>query len=643
MKRYLYHRLALCLALALMSGAAPASDAPVEVTSSAMMADNWWAPYQYNQGFNEALSQLGLSVEQLNKENTLTAARSTEVNDPLFWLKRTLTVYPANAPDHYNIPVTESNNVMRARTTTFDRNNYFLTREYGKAGEVLTIKAGTIPAGVICYAAMDGDMTLFKGTGSEKALVSDGTSAYMMPHDGILLLGCKDNNNHLHNLDTFVPMQIVSGGSQRHPLFIFGLHSRHDWVDFTQQTMPTGYGVFFDGRTRYAVSQKKLAASVNSDMVKTLRENLLRTLTYDKLNGMDGSTDLHQPARSLFMTSYDACCWANSAGGRVAIGQHQTLPSLGNWATWHEYGHQYQMGWSWKEVQEVTVNLYSLAACYTEWGYGALNECHPQFPSLGFSWDQQAVGDWVKAGQSGDIDADRDHFRRLNMFAQLLASYPDLYPALGKAYREAYNRGENRAALDTKQEKIDWFAIHTSRLSGHDLREFFTLWNLPYSAVADEKIGAMRLPAPPQPLLTYESPLIHSGHAPTTARLTIDDNVDKKGIGFIANSKNIGPRSLVWSGKQESRLYTQVVDTENRAYTVALRGKRSMGGCAGHGVNTAALCGSGTRVHLSVSYHQEDNPDLPPGEYHGTLPLIATAWKKPEWSANVNIPLIIYK
>ena len=667
MKSYKITRPALAVALMLSAGAAagnmsgsdsgsgaiidfspvPAtpSTGDVEIDSKgALILDTWWANYQFSNGFKEAIAQLGLTIEQMTENYQEMDARAKNPNDPLFWLKRTLEIYPANYADRYNIPVTESNTVMRKRTTSYDRNNYFLTREYGKTGEAITIKAGTIPAGVMCYAAMDGDMALFKGTGSEKPLLSDGTTPYVLPHDGILLLGCKDTNSHMKNLDTVVPMQILSGGSQRHPLFIFGINSQRDWADFSRNGAPSGYGVFFDGRSRYAASRQRLAVSADINILKTLRENLMRTLTYDKLNGLDGSSDLHQPARAPFMTSYDACCWAGSTAGRVAVGRYSAIPDIGNWATWHEYGHHYQMGWSWDRLIEVSVNLYSLAACYTEWGYGALNTCYQQSESMGFSWDQQAVGNVIKAGQRWDINAQKEHFRRLSMFGQLLASYPDLFPALGKAYREAYNRGANKAELDEAQEKTDWFAINASRLSGVDLRAFFDLWTLPYSTAAGGQIAAMKLPQPAQPVATYEAALTHTGSTPTTTKLRIENNADRQGIGFVANSEKVGPRTLVWSGERESKLHTQVVDTQNRAFTVTLRGKRSMGGCSGHAVNTAAVCGSSDAgIHLSVSYHPEDNAHLPAGDYNGTLPLIAAAWRNPAWTANVNIPLTISK
>lgn len=657
MKGYKLDRVALAVALIFSSG--PALSAPGSLTmkrepavlhsepetapgKETLTLNTWWENYQFSDGFKEAVAQFGLTVEQMNANAGEMETRAKDPNDPLFWLKRTLEIYPAQQ-DLYNIPVTEENGVMRNRTTQWNRNPYFLTREYGKSGETITIKTAKIPAGIACYAAMQGNMGSFDGPDGVKALASDSVNTYVMPHDGILMLGCPDYNQDMSTMDTVVPMQILSGGSQRHPLFIFGLNSQSEWADFAQQVTPSGYGVFFDGRTRYAASQKKMHASANTQILQTMRENLLRSISYDKLNGLDGSSALHQPVRSLFMASYDACCYASSGSGKLGIGFEGTIPTSHNWGAWHEYGHQYQMGWSWGGLGEVTVNLYSLAACYKQRGHVDVAQCHPNLTNMGFSWDQQAAGNFLKSGQSQHFDTESNVFRRLTMFGQLLTSYPEMYPQLGKAYREAYNRGANKKALDENQEKIDWFVVHASRFSGHDLREFFTRWGLGYSAAAGEQIAAMNLPQPAQPATTYEKPLVHNGSTPTTVSLEIINKNLTHGIGFIANTAKIGPRNLVWYQNGDTTLHTQVVDAQNRPFTVALRGKKLTGGCAYHSVNSAVTCASGADIHFSVTYYPEDNPHLPAGEYQGSLPLIASDWHDPAWSANVNIPLTISK
>jgi len=191
MKAYRINRVTLAIALMLGSGAAlsasgtlisPAvysgaaidfgsvpgklaptlDDADMDHKNITLILDTWWWNYQYTDGFKEAIAQFGLTIEQMTENYKEMEARAKNPNDPLFWLKRTLETYPAQQ-DLYNIPVTEENGVMRDRTTQWNRNPYFLTREYAKAGEKITIKTAAIPAGIACYAAMQGNRAALKG------------------------------------------------------------------------------------------------------------------------------------------------------------------------------------------------------------------------------------------------------------------------------------------------------------------------------------------------------------------------------------------------------------------------------------------------------------------------------------------------
>ncbi|MBS0970435.1 hypothetical protein JK232_16210 [Nissabacter archeti] len=666
MKGYKINRLTLAVALILSSGAASAApenityhgntsgsiinfgpvpvinDADMDQKNGELILDTWWWNYQYSGGFKEAIAQLGLTIDQMTANYQEMDARAKNPNDPLFWLKRTLEIYPAQQ-NQYHIPVTEK---MSGRTTGHGRNTYFLTRTYGRQNDTIAIETGNIPEGVACYAANDAAINFSKITGPAdvQPLEANRINHYKVLQDGLIVLSCQERDNQsMAHVDQNVTMKILSGGAAQ-PLFIFGQHTQHEWAAFSTQPTPSGQTIFFDGRTRYIANNKLAAASSGTDILHTMHEHLLRTLTFDKLNGLDGASALHQPSRGLFYASYNACCWANGGHGLTAIGFKATIPAESSWGEWHEYGHHYQMGWSWSGMTEITVNLYSLAACYRQLGNVDVKECSSSKGLTGFSWDQQAVGSLLKSGQSWNFETEPDQFRRATMFAELMTSYPEMYPQLGKAYRESFSYDKDKALINDKQEKIDWFVTNASRFSGHDLRAFFDLWTLPYSAAAGEQIAALKLPQPAQPVATYEATLAHTGSTPTTAKLKIENNTDRKGIGFVANSEKVGPRALIWSGENESRLHTQVVDVQNRAFTVTLRGKRAMGGCSGHAVNTAAVCGSSDAgIHLSVSYHPEDNPHLPAGDYHGTLPLIATAWGNPAWTANVNIPLSISK
>lgn len=87
--------------------------------------------------------------------------------------------------------------------------------------------------------------------------------------------------------------------------------------------------------------------SATKNIEQTLRQSLLRTITYDKVDGLDGSSWLHQPSRGLLFVSYQSCCWANSGQGLIGVGGDSSIPETPSWLDWHEYGHQFQMGWSW--------------------------------------------------------------------------------------------------------------------------------------------------------------------------------------------------------------------------------------------------------------------------------------------------------
>jgi len=86
------------------------------------------------------------------------------------------------------------------------------------------------------------------------------------------------------------------------------------------------------------------------------------------------------------------------------------------------------------------------------------------------------------------------------------------------------------------------------------------------------------------------------------------------------------------------------VDDRNRAFIVKLRATTSHGSCSGYyTMNSAASCVSGDDTYLKVSWHPEDNPLLPQGSYKGVSHLIAQDWHNTEWTANVNIDLLITK
>jgi len=603
--------------------------------TNSLTSNDLWPKYENSPGFQEALDELGISYDNLINPQYASVYNASDVNNPLFWLSRTLRTYGQSEQGRYEIPVTEVHANGRNRTTSHGRNSYFLTHVWGKKGESVTLRPDYIPENVQCSAAIDPNYDDLGAPTNTVNLKGEQVNTYTFSQDALLILGCQDQTTTMTNVDKSVGIEVINGG-KRHPLFIFGLNSRQEWSEQAINSTPSGYTFFFDGRTRLVAPNSKAKAAVNSNILQTLRESLLRTITYDKLNGLDGSTWLHQPSRGLLFATYNSCCWANGGQGLTGIGFSNTIPQKSEWGDWHEYGHHSQLGWSWGGLTEVTVNLYSLAACYTTRGDVDIKNCHTNAGLTGFIWDQQAIGTLLNSGKRWNFESENG-FRRATLFGELMTSWPQLFPQLGKAYREVNQT--NPASVDSSQEKIDWFVANTSRIVGHNLLNYFQQWGVTYSPNAVNAVTALSLPQPNKVSKTYTASL--KGNQP--ASLIIEPVEQNYNVAFVTNTPKAGPTTLVWAEKGESPIYAQVMDDRNRAFIVKLRATTSHGGCGLYTINSAASCSSGDNAYLTVSWHAEDNPLLPQGSYKGVSHLIAQDWHKTEWTANVNIDLSITK
>lgn len=121
----------------LLAGNASASSSP------------WWEEFSNNPGFIEALPHIGTSLEELRQDTSTGLRDSVDSRTPLFWLKRTMEMYPPGFPDRYNMPVAhhETKDWVNAPYATMGRGIFFFTRTFGEAGQNVTVSVGNIPAG----------------------------------------------------------------------------------------------------------------------------------------------------------------------------------------------------------------------------------------------------------------------------------------------------------------------------------------------------------------------------------------------------------------------------------------------------------------------------------------------------------------
>ncbi|WP_143174500.1 M60 family metallopeptidase [Streptoalloteichus hindustanus] len=169
------------------------------------------------------------------------------------------------------------------------------------------------------------------------------------------------------------------------------------------------------------------------------------------------------------------------------------------WGGWHEIGHHHQLDpTDWPAIQEVSVNLYSLAVQRHFLGAGP-------GPEHGTLKEWEDTKKFLEKVQTDKLDYNKEPvddddyywyaFERLVMYEQLRVAFGDhFYPALHKAAR---TRDPQASALDKQR----FFMVAASQISGRDLTDFFTKWGWINQLDADGgkarmEIGNLKLPPP---------------------------------------------------------------------------------------------------------------------------------------------------
>jgi len=168
--------------------------------------------------------------------------------------------------------------------------------------------------------------------------------------------------------------------------------------------------------------------------------------------------------------------------------------SSAGWGLWHEMGHHRQaLNWDWNEVDEVTVNIYSLACLYEfdgtiTWLKG--NEV----------WD--VLADYLKAPiEERNFNSDKTigGNGRLAMFRQLWIAFGDeFYIKVHQLAREDNAKTEPRIPardLDTENQMAN-FMVLASQASGYDLTNFFREWGFVLPQEDYDVLAALNLPEP---------------------------------------------------------------------------------------------------------------------------------------------------
>ncbi len=142
------------------------------------------------------------------------------------------------------------------------------------------------------------------------------------------------------------------------------------------------------------------------------------------------------------------------------------------WGIWHESGHQRQQKpWTWREVVESSVNIYSLAA--QKEMTGAMPDLDKYYPEM----HAYLNSDHKNFNQQGD-------FVKMTMFAQLANTFgDDFYPILHQYYRE------NQLAYDSNEDRMQHFLLHVSEVTGYNMLPYYEQWGFKVSEEVQKKIS----------------------------------------------------------------------------------------------------------------------------------------------------------
>ena len=299
--------------------------------------------------------------------------------------------------------------------------------------------------------------------------------------------------------------EVTIDGGNPIPSYVLGESTHEGWLK-DLNTMAYEDVQFVSNKTMVVVSKATALEYRDED-----QDSMLGTLDKaweieDYISGIDSSSDLHKPnVHKIFITELAE----KDLDFSLAAEEYRILvptKSLKNimepahassaaWGLWHEMGHHHQaLNWDWDEVDEVTVNIYSLACLYAFDG----------------------TISWLKGNEIWDVLAEyfdspieeRDFNRdqtiggkgRLAMFRQLWMAFGDeFYIKTHQLAREDNAKPDPRVKPryeSTGDEQMAHFMLLSSEASGYDLKNFFRQWGFKLPQEDFDALDALNLPEP---------------------------------------------------------------------------------------------------------------------------------------------------
>lgn len=284
------------------------------------------------------------------------------------------------------------------------------------------------------------------------------------------------------------------------PYFQKGKTTHGQWVATLDSLKNVAPDVVFSSDRTIMVANMDEALLYKGEDQQLIVDRLDSIIDFsNRISGLSGTSGVHAtPYNKHLITVRDS-----ASGGYMAAGisiyytealsyrmlQPKYLSNTNGWGIWHEVGHTYQQkAWTWGNLTETTVNVYSLAS---ERGFGlpiSRVTANNAWPKLDAYFQQPITERDFNAG-SNDL--------KMIMFHQLwLAFGDDLYINLSKATRD------NRPTVSTDAAKMRYFMLSACQFSQKDLSDFFRKWGFRVDESVYTEIANLNLPIPDQDVTT---------------------------------------------------------------------------------------------------------------------------------------------
>ncbi|ADY24262.1 putative mucin/carbohydrate-binding domain-containing protein [Bacillus paranthracis] len=362
------------------------------------------------------------------------------------------------------------------------------------------------PTGI--YAKPDEEIKVeIKGNQSIKAFI--GTRAYDKEapkefdlNPGENTISSKDGGIlYFYNLNNTgeVTATVTSGGTH-FPLFILGKHTKKDWDEMLEK-YKNPYAIELKGdRSLITTSYEKVEKNMKkTDPIELMKkhdeairiENTLSGLSEGGAGVAKASEHYVQFIEAKYPTSsfmYATNYYTGYAEEAIEFVLDIEKFKNEGWGPWHEVGHLHQQQpWEWEGMEEVIVNIYSLAV-QRAFGNESRMEVDGRY--------EEALAYLNRPDDEKDFDTSDP----IVMFWQLHLVYGDqFYPKLHQMYRVLSDMEFSMLDTDeviSNREKKQMFIYMASKASGQNLISYFAKWGLQAEVDTVEKVNKLQLPEP---------------------------------------------------------------------------------------------------------------------------------------------------